>query len=120
MQFVGGAGIAVVMLSAIIGPLGPGLYNAEGRSDLLLPNVRRSTRLIVTIYFGYTVLGTVLYAICGMGLFDSVNHAMSALSTGGFSTRVGSIGEYNSLPIEAVTIALMILGTVNFAASYLS
>ena len=68
MQFVGGAGIAVVMLSAIIGPLGPGLYNAEGRSDLLLPNVRRSTRLIVTIYFGYTVLGTVLYAICGMGL----------------------------------------------------
>ncbi|HNS34465.1 MAG TPA: TrkH family potassium uptake protein [Mesotoga sp.] len=119
MQFVGGAGIAVVMLSAIIGPLGPGLYNAEGRSDLLLPNVRRSTRLIVTIYFGYTALGTVLYAICGMGLFDSVNHAMSALSTGGFSTRVGSIGEYNSLPIEAVTIALMILGTVNFAASYL-
>jgi trk system potassium uptake protein TrkH len=119
MQFVGGAGIAVVMLSAIIGPLGPGLYNAEGRSDLLLPNVIKSTRLIISIYSGYTLAGTILYIFAGMNWFDAINHAMAALSTGGFSTRAGSIGEFNSLAIEIITIILMILGTINFAAHYL-
>ncbi|WP_334103253.1 TrkH family potassium uptake protein [Mesotoga prima] len=119
MQFVGGAGIAVVMLSAIIGPLGPGLYNAEGRSDLLLPNVKKSTRLIVSIYSGYTVAGTLLYMLAGMNWFDAINHAMAALSTGGFSTKANSIGQFNSLAIEITTIILMTLGTVNFAAHYL-
>jgi trk system potassium uptake protein len=37
MQFIGGAGFSVLMLSAVIGPLGLGLFNAEGRSDKLLP-----------------------------------------------------------------------------------
>lgn len=35
--------------------------------------------------------------------------------TGEFSTRLAGIGEYNSLPIEMVTIVLMLIGTTNFA-----
>lgn len=119
MQFFGGAGLAVIMLSAIIGPYGFGLYNAEGRSDKLLPNVVKSTKLIMTIYFGYFTAGAVLYIIAGMPWFDSVNHSLAALSTGGFSTKINSIGAYNSLAIELVTIILMLLGTTNFAAHYL-
>ncbi|MFO7929078.1 MAG: TrkH family potassium uptake protein [Candidatus Humimicrobiaceae bacterium] len=119
MQFLGGAGLAVIMLSAIIGPHGFGLYNAEGRSDKLLPNVVKSTKLIMTIYFGYFSAGAVLYIFAGMPWFDSVNHSLAALSTGGFSTKINSIGAYNSLAIELVTIILMLLGTTNFAAHYL-
>lgn len=119
MQFIGGAGLAVIMLSAIIGPHGLGLYNAEGRSDKLLPNVARSTKLIMTIYTGYILMGIVLYILAGMPWFDSINHSIAAVSTGGFSTRVDSIGEYNSLSIELITLILMILGTINFAAHYL-
>lgn len=119
MQFVGGAGIAVIILSSIIGPLGPGLYNAEGHSDLLIPNIIKSTRLIITIYLGYTLSGTILYIIAGMSWFDAINHSMAALSTGGFSTKVESIGGFNNILIEFITIILMILGNINFAAHYL-
>ncbi|WZL72024.1 TrkH family potassium uptake protein [Clostridiaceae bacterium 35-E11] len=118
MQFFGGAGLAVVMLSAIIGPHGLGLYNAEGRSDKLLPNVTKSTKLIMVIYSGYVIAGTVLYMVAGMPWFDSINHSIAAVSTGGFSTEANSIGAYNSLPIELITIILMLLGTTNFAAHY--
>lgn len=119
MQLLGGAGIAVIVLASIIGPVGSGLYSAEGRSDMLLPNVTKSAKLIMSIYLGYVFSGTLLYIIAGMPAFDSVNHAMAALSTGGFSTTAGSIGDYNSPAIETITIILMFAGTINFAAHYL-
>lgn len=119
MQFAGGAGLAVIMLAAIIGPYGLGLYYAEGRTDQLLPHIRRSTALIVRIYAGYTIAGIILYVLTGMPLFDAINHSLAALSTGGFSTRIDSIGEYSSLPIELVTFVLMFLGTTNFVLHYL-
>jgi trk system potassium uptake protein TrkH len=118
MQFFGGAGIAVVMLAAIIGPYGFGLYNAEARSDKLLPHIAKSAKLIMVIYSGYILAGTILYIVVGMNWFDAINHSIAAVSTGGFSTKFGSIGEYQSLPIELITIILMILGTINFAAHY--
>lgn len=119
MQLFGGAGIAVIVLAAIIGPSGKGLYSAEGRSDLLLPNITKSAKLIMTIYLGYIFAGVVLYVIAGMPFFDAINHAIAALSTGGFSTVPGSIGEYNSIAIELITTVLMLAGTINFAAHYI-
>ncbi|MCF8019562.1 MAG: TrkH family potassium uptake protein [Vallitaleaceae bacterium] len=119
MQFFGGAGIAVIVLASIIGPSGLGLYSAEGRTDLLLPNITKSAKLIMTIYIGYILSGTILYIVAGMPVFDAINHAIAALSTGGFSTVPNSIGEYNNLAIEFITLILMFLGTVNFAAHYL-
>ncbi|MDO5383145.1 MAG: potassium transporter TrkG [Eubacteriales bacterium] len=41
--------------------------------------------------------------------------SMCALSTGGFSNRMDSIGYYNSLPIECITVILMLIGTTNFS-----
>ncbi|MFP4457635.1 MAG: TrkH family potassium uptake protein [Clostridia bacterium] len=118
MHFFGGAGLAVIMLSAIIGPHGLGLYIAEGRSDKLLPSIAKSTKMILSIYSGYVIAGTILYILAGMSIFDSINHSMAALSTGGFSTQPDSIAAYNSFPIELITIVLMLLGTINFAAHY--
>lgn len=119
MQFFGGAGLTVVMISAIFGPHGVGLYNAEGRSDKLLPNVRKSTKMIMAIYSGYVISGIILYMISGMSWFDAINHSIAAVSTGGFSTQPDSIGAYKSLVIELVTIVLMILGTTNFGVHFL-
>jgi len=62
------------------------------------------------------IAGTAAYRIAGMELFDAIMHTMCALSTGGFSTRLNSIGEYNSFFIEIITIFLMLAGTTNFAA----
>ncbi len=119
MQFFGGFGIVLVVVSALSESLGMRLYTAEGHNDKLLPNLAKSARMILKIYVGYFIAGTVLYVIFGMPVFDAVNHCMAALSTGGFSTKADSIGAYNSLPIELVTVILMLLGETNFFANML-
>ena len=104
MQLAGGAGLAIIMMSAILGPTGTGISHAEGRSDQLVPQVRQSARLVLVIYAGYTTIGTVAYWLAGMSPFDALNHSFCAVSTGGFSTRAESIGYWNSVAVEAVTI----------------
>jgi len=118
MQYIGGAGFAVIMVGSIIGPGGFGLYSAEGRTDNILPNIKDSTKMIMVMYLTYAVAGTIAYILVGMPPFDSFNHSLTALATGGFSTRYGSIGEYNSFPIEIVTIILMFTGTTGFGIHY--
>ena len=118
MQFFGGAGFAIIMMSAIVGPGGFGLYHAEGRVDNLVPNVKSSVRRILIIYFSYALAGVIALRVVGMGWFDAFNHSLTGLATGGFSTRAGSIGEFNSVPIEMVIIILMFLGTTGFGIHY--
>lgn len=119
MQLAGGAGLAIIMLAVFSLPVGAGLYRAEGRTDQLAPHVLASTRLVILLYSGYALAGVVAYRLAGMTWFDAVNHSFSAVSTGGFSTRVESIGYWDSPAIEAVTIALMLLGNLNFMTAYL-
>jgi trk system potassium uptake protein TrkH len=119
MQLMGGAGLAIIMLAVFSLPVGAGLYRAEGRTDQLAPHVLASTRLVILLYSGYALAGIAAYRLAGMGWFDAVNHSFCAVSTGGFSTRVESIGYWNSPVIEAVTIALMLLGNLNFVTAYL-
>lgn len=114
MLFFGGVGLVLVMMSVLSDVYGMRLYNAEGHADKLLPNLIKSARLIITIYAGYIASGTILYYSFGMELFDAVNHSIAAISTGGFSTKTASIGFYNSVYIELVTIILMLLGCTNF------
>ncbi len=118
IQLAGGAGLAILMLSALAGPVGPGLTVAEGRDEQLLPHVRRSARLVLTLYAGYVLVGIVALRGAGMGWFDAVNHAFAALSTGGFSTRAESIAYWRSPAVQVVIMVLMLLGTLNFLTAY--
>jgi trk system potassium uptake protein TrkH len=115
MQFCGGLGFVMVMVMFIQGKQSMNLFNAEGHPDKLMPNLKRTARIILLMYLSFLATGTFLYIVFGMNPFDSLLHTMSALSTGGFSTKADSIGEYNSLAIEAITIVLMLIGTTNFA-----
>ncbi|MFH0993193.1 MAG: potassium transporter TrkG [bacterium] len=114
MQFLGGVGLVLVFTSVFSDRYGFRLYNAEGHNDRLMPNLIKSSRLILSIYFFYIILGVILYVLFGMSLFDAINHSIAAVSTGGFSTRTDSIGAFHSIGIEMVTIALMLLGSTNF------
>ncbi len=113
-QFAGGAGWAILALSAVAHPLGVGLAHAEGRERQLVPEVRRSSRQVLRLYLAYAVLGVIAYLAAGMPAFDALNHALAAVSTGGFSTRTESIGAYGSAGIELITIVLMTLGATSF------
>lgn len=118
IQLAGGAGLAIIMMSAIVGPMGIGISSAEGRSDQLVPHVKQSARLVLMIYTIYALTGSFAYWLVGMPLFDAVNHAFTAVSTGGFSTKPESIGYWNSLSVEAVTLPLMLLGNLSFVTAW--
>ena len=118
IQLGGGAGFVIITISAMAGPSGAGLSMAEGRSEQLLPHVRQSAELVMRIYLSYVVVGVLALRIAGMGWFDAVNHAFTAIATGGFSTQADSIGHWDSAAIEAVIIVLMLLGQLNFLTAY--
>ncbi|MCJ7812110.1 TrkH family potassium uptake protein, partial [bacterium] len=119
MQFAGGAGLVIIMLSAVAGPTGPGLSIAEGRGDQLVPNIRRSANLVLKLYLTYAISGIIAYYLAGMSLFDAFNHCFAAISTGGFSTQPANNGYWDSPPIEIISCVLMILGNLNFVTAYL-
>ena len=114
MQFFGGLGFVLIVVSALSETFGMRLYSAEGHSDKLLPNLAKSSRMIIAIYMGYFVAGTILYVLFGMPVFDAINICMAALSTGGFAVTPDSIAAYHSFIIELITIVLMLLGATNF------
>ena len=117
MQLAGGAGLAIILLSAMTGPMGSSITAAEGR-ELLVPHVKRSARLVVTLYSGYAVAGIIGFHLAGMDLFDSIIHSFAAISTGGFSTHPENIGYFDSPAVEAVAVVLMILGNINFVTAW--
>ncbi|MDV3104493.1 TrkH family potassium uptake protein [Thermococcus waiotapuensis] len=120
MQWLGGIGIVLVALSILIRPgvAAARLYRAEARSERILPNLVNTAKVIFQIYLVLTLIGAYLYYVNGMGLFDAITHAMTGLGTGGMSSHDASIGYFNSMSIEAITIFLMIMGAVNFTVHY--
>ena len=53
-----------------------------------------------------------------MNLFDSVNHSLTTMATGGYSTKQASIAFYDSPFIQYVIILFMFIAGTNFALSY--
>ncbi|PKL42396.1 MAG: cation transporter [Candidatus Riflebacteria bacterium HGW-Riflebacteria-1] len=118
IQLAGGAGWAIIMMSTLAGPTGVAVSGAEGRSEQIAPHVRQSARLVMLIYVCYAAAGSLAYWLAGMSSFDAVNHSFAAVSTGGFSTRVESIGYWNSTVIEAITLPLMVFGNLSFVTAW--
>ncbi|MEM2924140.1 MAG: TrkH family potassium uptake protein [Methanocellales archaeon] len=120
MQWVGGIGVIVLMVSILARP-GTGafaLYKAEGREARIHPSIISTVRTIWWIYLGITIFGIALFSAAGMPLWDAINHAMVTLGTGGFSIKDGSIGEYNNIYIEIISLIIMFLGCVPFLLYY--
>jgi len=118
LQWFGGIGI-IVMAVAILPQLSVGgmqLFRMESsdQSEKVLPRVAQVAAAIGLLYVGLTAVCAALYWIAGMSGFDAVAHAMTTIATGGFSTRDGSLGAFNSASIEWVAVAFMILGSLPF------
>ena len=92
-QWVGGIGIILVAMIVLIRPgvAAARLYIAEGRGERIKPSLPSTVKVIWKIYFFYTILGILLFFIVGMPLFDSINHCMTGLGTGGMSLYNDSI-----------------------------
>ena len=115
----------IVLAIAILPFLGIGgiqLFTAEAPGpawDKLHPRITDTAKRLWLIYVVYTCLETVLLYFAGMSFFDAVNHAMSTVSTGGFSTKNSSIAFWNDHPlIQYIILFFMFLAGTNFVLSY--
>lgn len=119
MQLAGGAGLAILFVVWSTLPGGSVFSRVEGRV-LLVPQVRRSAMIVLRIYASYLLVGTAAYMVAGLNSFDAFTHTCAAISTGGFSTKTASIGDWNSALVESISIVLMILGSMNFLTVWLA
>lgn len=124
-QWFGGLGI-VFFTVAVLPVFGVGdvqLFAAEAigpSHGKLHPRISVSGRWLLTVYFILTAGCTLALSSCGMSLFESVNHAMTTIATGGYSTRNTSIGAFNSRAIENVITLFTFLSGINFSLLFLS
>jgi len=117
MQWVGGMGIVVLALSILRNPGAMKLYMAEGRTENLKTSIKETVRSMWTIYLFYTLGGILLVYYLGMPLFESINHVMTALATGGFSVTYDSIAGYGNGVKLGISL-IMILGGMSFVLHY--
>lgn len=123
LQWMGGIGI--VALGLLILPFlkvgGFSFFKMESSDTGEKPFARFAVfvRALIAIYLGLTALCAILYGTFGMGTFDAVNHAMTTVSTGGFSTRDASFGAFmsmsNALPLLWTGTVFMLIGGMPFS-----
>lgn len=120
-EWIGGVGV-IVLTVAILARPGSGsltLYESEARSEKIHPSIVSTVTEIWKIYLGITIAAIVLFLAAGMPLWGAINHAMTAISTGGFSIHADSIGHYGSPVIEYAVVPVMIAGSIAFPVHYL-
>ncbi len=120
LQWVGGIGI-VVMAVAVLPFLRVGgmqLFRMESsdRSDKLQARVADLSIQIVAVYVVLSFLCAVGYRYFGMSNFEAVVHAMTTVSTGGYSTSDKSLGHFAGVGVQWVAIVFMLAGSLPFAA----
>ncbi|MGL4315407.1 MAG: TrkH family potassium uptake protein [Pseudomonas sp.] len=118
LHWLGGIGF-IAMAVAILPMLrigGMRLFQTESsdRSEKVMPRSHMVAKYMVAAYVGISLLATLAFWLAGMGLFDAVNHAMSAISTGGFSTSDASLGKWQQPAVHWVAVLVMILGSLPF------
>ncbi|WP_352421280.1 TrkH family potassium uptake protein [Proteiniphilum sp.] len=118
-QWIGGIGIIIFVLSfmPIFGGISSQFYEAEATGiaeDQFRPRIREITKQMSLTYLGLTILGFFFLWAGPMDAFDAACHTLTAISTGGFSTKQASIAFFNSPYTEYVITLLMFLGGTNF------
>lgn len=122
-HFIGGLGVVVFLLLVMpdASPYRLKLTNME-MSSLSKEGYRYKSSKIVwviaMVYICLNVLALLSFWIAGMSFFDAMNHAFSIISTGGFSTKNCSIGQFGSGVINAIAIVFMILSATHFGVLY--
>ena len=119
-HWLGGMGILVLFVALMAGH-GTGAMQifkadssgqAQSRKE---PKIFETAHGLWNIYMFMTVVAIVLYYFAGMGLFDAVNHGFSVVATGGFSTKILSIGYYDNAMIDWITVFVMFMAGINYS-----
>lgn len=122
-HWLGGIGI-IVLFVALLPQIAGGaihLYNAEvsGFSNSrILPRIHTTAITLFAIYFLMTFANYVCLVLVGMSSYDAINHAMSAIATGGFSNYNSSVAYFDNPLYEMILTFFMVIAGGNFALYY--
>ena len=127
-QWLGGIGILSFFLAVTYQAGGAHhIFGAESHkisSARLKPGLFSTLRILWAIYAMFTILAAIAFILEKMPVFDAICHALSTLSTGGFSPHDSSIEYYsitghpNYILIEYTVTFFMMLGGINFLVHY--
>lgn len=118
LQWIGGIGIVAVGAAVLpflrIG--GMRLFHTESSdlSEKALPHTRRILSRLLLVYLVLSLACCLAYVAAGMTWFDAINHSMTTVSTGGFSTHDASIAWFDSIAVEMVATLFMLLAAAPF------
>lgn len=118
-HWLGGLGIMVIFV-ALFPQAGRGttkMVNAESTGPTVsktLPKIKETAMALFVIYALFTAAAALSYRLWGMEWLEALNHAMSTIATGGFSTRNESIMYYQSPSLELIIIFFMVISSANF------
>ncbi|ABF64668.1 cation transporter [Ruegeria sp. TM1040] len=117
LQWLGGIGIIVVAMVFLpelrVG--GMQIFKSEAFDTMgkILPRAQEIAKQISVIYLVLTLVCALVYTVLGMGLFDAVVHAMTTMSTGGFSNYDASFGTFSG-PAEYAAAIFMVVAALPF------
>ena len=124
MHWLGGLGIVFFTLAILpsVGMSDVRLFSVETtgfKLEKLHPRFSVTAHWLLSIYLLLTLGCGLSLWLCGMPVFDSINHALSTVASGGFSVRDASIMDYHSASIEYVLCGFMFFAGINFSLIYL-
>ena len=123
IQWLGGMGIVVLFVAVFpnIGAGGKHMFTEEvpgTSSEGLRPRIAETSRVLWQFYAFFTAVEVAVLYLLDMSLFEALCHALTTMSTGGFSTRDASIAAFNSVAIELTIAGFMLIGSVNYGLYY--
>ncbi len=124
-HFIGGLGVVVFLLLILpnTNPMKLRLTNIE-LSTLSKSGYKtrsnQTSSIFAYVFIGLMVLAFFAFLIVGMSPFDAICHAFSVCATGGFSTKNLSIGGFDSLAVEIVTMVFLFLASIHFGSIYMA
>ncbi|MGY6705124.1 TrkH family potassium uptake protein [Roseinatronobacter sp.] len=117
LQWLGGLGIIVVALVFLpilrVGGMQHFQSEAFDTMGKVMPRVYDISAALLQVYLGLTLLAIMAYMAFGMSGFDALNHGLTTIATGGFSTRDSSFAEFTG-SLEYVAVVFMILAGLPF------
>lgn len=122
-QWQGGIGMIVftVAVMPIIGGGASQMFDAETPGithERFRPRIAQVAKRVWGVYVFLTLILIFLLWAGPMNLYDAVNHAMTTMATGGYSTKNASIAYWDSAYIDYTITIFMCLGATNMALFY--
>lgn len=118
-HWIGGIGIVVLLVA--VAPAAGGaarrvLLGETSRAveETVAPQMRDTARITAKLYLAATMIAVTVLLAVGLSPWEALNHAMSIVATGGFSTRTASAGAYGSPTVEVALTLMMLAAGVSY------